>query len=136
MPKPGDEMGEIGMLNFFLSTLGGMARGKDAVSAQNDAIQTQEKHGQQNLVNSSQLPKNIWPVNGKAVLEAAGVKFLGVDQDDPLFQSVELPQGWKKVGTNHDMWSDLVDEIGKVRAAIFYKAAFYDRKAHMDVVVE
>lgn len=48
--------------------------------------------------------------------------------------NVELPDGWKKVGTNHDMHSDLVDETGKVRASIFYKAAFYDRRADMVVV--
>jgi hypothetical protein len=29
------------------------------------------------------------------------------------------------------MWSKLVDQNGSERAAIFYKAAFYDRSAHM-----
>jgi hypothetical protein len=29
------------------------------------------------------------------------------------------------------MWSQLVDAEGVPRVAIFYKAAFYDRKAHM-----
>ena len=29
------------------------------------------------------------------------------------------------------MWSSVVDELGRERAAVFYKAAFYDRRAHM-----
>jgi hypothetical protein len=31
------------------------------------------------------------------------------------------------------MWSYLVDEKGRERAAIFYKAAFYDRDAHISI---
>lgn len=31
------------------------------------------------------------------------------------------------------MWSDLVDDKGRKRAGIFYKAAFYDRSAHIGV---
>lgn len=136
MPKPSDEMREKGVLNIFVDTLGGMTQGISAVDASSDAVVAQEKRGQENLVNSSQLPVSIRPANGKTVLEAAGVKFLGVDRDEDLFQNVELPDGWKKVGTSHDMHSDLVDETGKVRASIFYKAAFYDRRANMTVVMD
>ncbi len=32
------------------------------------------------------------------------------------------------------MWSDLLDEKGRKRGAIFYKAAFYDRRADMHLV--
>src|SRR6185436_8068032 len=35
----------------------------------------------------------------------------------------------KKIATDHSMYTDLVDDKGRVRASIFYKAAFYDRKA-------
>ena len=31
------------------------------------------------------------------------------------------------------MWSDLVDDKGRKRTSIFYKAAFYDRSAHIGV---
>ena len=51
-----------------------------------------------------------------------------------MFQEVILPAGWKKVRTDHSMWSKLVDDKGRERASIFYKAAFYDRSAHMNLV--
>lgn len=67
----------------------------------------------------------------RETLETAGVKFGEVVEGDSLFQYVELPVGWKKQGTDHDMWSSLHDENGKEVATIFYKAAFYDRRAHL-----
>ncbi len=100
----------------------------------NDALEFQEAQGQRELVNSTTLPTDMGRVskyNAKAILEAAGVKFGSVVKGDPMFQYVELPAGWKKVPTDHSMWSNLVDDKGRVRAAIFYKAAFYDRSAHM-----
>ncbi len=96
-------------------------------------VENEEKSGQASLVESDTLPTDISPANGKAILETAGVKFLGVVDGDALFQHVELPQGWKKVATDNPMRSKLVDDKGLVRAAIFYKAAFYDRRADMDL---
>jgi len=95
------------------------------------AILGQEADGQKSFVSSTTLPTDMR--EAKAVLEAAGVKFLGVVEDDPMFQYVELPNGWKKVATSHSMYSDLVDDKGRKRAGIFYKAAFYDRSAHLSV---
>lgn len=100
-----------------------------------DAIVASEKAGQSELVNSDVLPTEM-SRDDRALLEAAGVKFGEVVKDDPLFQYVELPNGWKKVPTTHDMWSDLLDAHGRKRAAIFYKAAFYDRRAHLSVTFE
>lgn len=59
------------------------------------------------------------------------MKFGDKVHGDEMFQYVELPAGWKKVPTGHSMWSKLVDDKGRERAAIFYKAAFYDRSAHL-----
>lgn len=97
-----------------------------------EGILSQESDGQKSFVNSETLPTDMQG-DAKTVLEAAGVKFLGVIEDDPSFQYVELPDGWKKVATGHSMWSDLVDDRGRKRAGIFYKAAFYDRSAHIGV---
>ena len=58
-----------------------------------------------------------------------GIVF-GEDVDD-LFVSCVLPEGWSKRPTDHSMWSDLVDNKDRVRARIFYKAAFYDRRAYL-----
>ena len=50
---------------------------------------------------------------------------------DDLFIEAKFPQGWRKQATDHAMWSHLLDDKGRKRASIFYKAAFYDRKAHI-----
>lgn len=92
------------------------------------SILTQESRGQEELVNSEQLPTEI---DGKEKLEALGVVFGEPLEDDPLFCNAQLPYGWKKRPTDHSMWSELVDASGNVVAGIFYKAAFYDRRAFM-----
>lgn len=97
------------------------------------AIEAQEKRGQSQLVSSDVLPAKC-DATSLATLEAAGVVFGEPVEGDPLFRHAILPAGWKKVATDHDMWSDLVDAAGVVRAEIFYKAAFYDRSAFMRAV--
>lgn len=94
------------------------------------AIEAQEAQGQRDLVANTQLPVDCTP-DFKAKLEAAGVIFGAKTPGDPLFCMATLPKGWKKQATDHSMWSDLVDDKGKKVAAIFYKAAFYDRSAFM-----
>lgn len=99
----------------------------------NKAILRQESQGQRSFVGSDTLPTKFCRDGSfeKTVLEAAGVKFLGIVDSDPMFQYVELPNGWRKEATDHSMWSKLLDDKGRERAAIFYKAAFYDRSAHI-----
>lgn len=90
-------------------------------------IEAQEARGQETFVQSQTLPKEC----PKEQLESLGFKF-GDDFDD-IFVSVEFPEGWDKVATEHSMHSDLIDEKGRKRGSIFYKAAFYDRSAHMSL---
>lgn len=95
-----------------------------------DIIPQQEAKGQQDFVNSTTLPKNIR--NGsKEQLEEMGIVF-GEDVDD-LFVEVQLPEGWKREATDHDMWNKLVNKKGEEQAMIFYKAAFYDRDAFISI---
>ncbi|HUC01359.1 MAG TPA: hypothetical protein VMA75_00440 [Candidatus Paceibacterota bacterium] len=104
------------------------------VVGSSNAIELQVSQGQRELVNSTTLPTQMGgcrDYDTKKILEAAGVKFGEVVEDDDLFQYVELPAGWKKVSTDHSMHSNLVDDKGRVRARIFYKAAFYDRRADL-----
>jgi hypothetical protein len=119
--KP-DIFGESG-LNVFVDALGGGNTG-------GKAIENQESRGQQQFVNSEYLPKNC---NGCtwSLLEQMGIVLL--EDTDDIFYKVALPKGWKKVATDHSMWSNLVDNKGRVRAHIFYKAAFYDRSAHISL---
>lgn len=93
-----------------------------------DAILRQESRGQENFVKSETLPRKYYD---QSLLEGWGIVF-GEAADD-LFVYVTLPDGWIKRPTDHSMWSELVDGEGKVRATIFYKAAFYDRDAFMNI---
>lgn len=91
------------------------------------AIERQEADGQRQFTQSDTLP-----TRGLAdIATSVGIRILGPVPDDKLFTRVHLPAGWTKRATNHSMWSDLLDELGRIRASIFYKAAFYDRSAHI-----
>lgn len=98
------------------------------IAATPGGIEAQEKAGQAITNAQETLPKEC----PRAELEKLGFVF-GEDYDE-LFVNVKFPEGWKKQATDHPMWSDLVDPSGKKRAAIFYKAAFYDRRADMHMV--
>jgi hypothetical protein len=101
-----------------------------------DAVDMVTKVGQNSLINNTSLPIDIrcWGnYNGKEILESAGLKFLGIVQGSSLLQSVELPQDWKKERTGHPMWSNLVDDKGRVRANIFYVSQIGDSDAFMNL---
>lgn len=93
-------------------------------------IERQEAEGQRAMVANSHLPKEMRGAT-RDQLEAKGFIF-GADVDD-LFVAVTLPAGWQIKATSHSMHSDLLDGAGRVRAGIFYKAAFYDRKASLSM---
>jgi len=98
-------------------------------------IERQEKQGQTDQSFRETLPKD-GTVNGihgrpspQSEWEALG--FIFREPEDDIFVNVKFPEGWKKVCSDHAMHSDLVDAKGRKRAGIFYKAAFYDRNAHV-----
>jgi hypothetical protein len=95
-------------------------------------IERQEAQGQCSFVGSDTLPTEMGR-GEKEALEKFGVKFLGPVEGDAIFQYVELPEGWKKESTDHSMWSNLIDDKGRIRGHIFYKAAFYDRSSHLNL---
>ena len=100
------------------------------VEGSSNHITNMERRGQGEFVGSDTLPTSFGHLeNGKEIMESWGITFLGVVDGDPIFQYVQLPEGWEKVPIDHDMWSKLVDDKGRERASIFYKAAFYDRRA-------
>lgn len=124
-------MTKDGALAFFAEAM---------LGGSNNAIECMEAQGQSELVRAggTRLPTELGMGHQteqiRAALESWGVKLLGPVPGDALFQQAELPAGWSIKPTDHSMWSDLVDEKGRKRAAIFYKAAFYDRKAHLRLV--
>lgn len=99
------------------------------------AIMNQEKRGQSEVVNTSILPREVYTYQDSRTTEeqyaAMGVKVVG--EYDDLFYRVELPTGWKKESTSHDMHSSVLDERGRKRIGVFYKAAFYDRRARASI---
>lgn len=104
-----------------------------------DAIEDQEVRGQKKLCDSKLLPTKMRCAFGscnsdpKKVLRSWGVEVGEQVKGDELFVECKLPDGWSIRPTEHAMWSDLVDAKGRKRGAMFYKAAFYDRKAHLDL---
>lgn len=96
-------------------------------------IERQEAQGQAALCESAQLPKDLGGWNkGDVKAEYAKHGIRVIDEADDIFFNVQLPEGWKLVPTDHSMHNDLLDEKGRRRAGIFYKAAFYDRSAHIN----
>lgn len=92
---------------------------------QSGYIEGMEAQGQRQLLAASQLP-----VNGPwGELKALGFVPGPPVPGDDLFRSVQLPEGWHREGSDHAMWSYITDERGVRRVAVFYKAAFYDRRA-------
>lgn len=92
-------------------------------------IEAQEAEGQRSFVANTNLPKKMLHGCTKEKLESMGIKF-GEEIDD-IFIEATLPDGWQKQSTDHSMWSYLLDNQSRKRATIFYKAAFYDRRAHI-----
>ena len=109
-----------------------MALLADALATGNASryIKGQERDGQRQLLVSDRLPTRL---NGgsQAEFEALGFTFGDPDPADPMFRPATLPEGWKRKGSGHAMWSYITDQHGRERVSIFYKAAFYDRDAFM-----
>lgn len=96
------------------------------------AIMAQEKRGQAEQIYADRLPLQINTRNvTRDGLETIGFKFGKIIDD--IFIEATLPPGWTKKATDHSMWSTILDDKGRERCAVFYKAAFYDRNAHLDV---
>ncbi len=65
----------------------------------------------------------------KDILEAMGFAVLG--EHDDLFFEVQPPEGWTKETEGY--WTTVMDQNGKERISQFFKGAFYDRDAFLNV---
>lgn len=100
-----------------------------------NAIETQELQGQKELLESSQLPIKVNSprgINAEEQYDLMGIKVVEKTEEDELFLTVKLPSGWKIERTDHSLWTKLVDDKGRQRGTIFYKAAFYDRDSFIN----
>jgi hypothetical protein len=93
-------------------------------------IEEQEANGQREMVHSDVIPSHGYADDD---LLALGFTLGDPVEGDPLFRQASLPEGWKRQGSDHAMHSDIVDTLGRKRVGIFYKAAFYDRRADLSV---
>ena len=143
-------------LTFLEATLLGLSGGNPS-----QAIENQEKRGQQEVVRKQMLPKYTNPIHGvpddilqagieddmdwseqNEILTRNNIAWtkeqyekMGIDildEEDDLFWSVKLPEDWEIKATKHHMWNDLYDGKGRLRGKFFYKAAFYDRDAFIN----
>ena len=97
-------------------------------------IEQQEARGQIAVVTQKLMPRYA---DGRKELANDIYKKLGIviiGEHDDILVNVKLPDGWKLEPTEHSMWSELHDKKGRKRAQMFYKAAFYDRSAYLEVM--
>lgn len=100
------------------------ATGRGLLAGMPAAIEASEKMGQIELVRSTNMPIDL----NHGLFEKAGFKF--GKRIDEVFQEADLPPGWTREATSHSMHSDILDERVRKRVSVFYKAAFYDRRAN------
>jgi hypothetical protein len=94
-------------------------------------ILAQEAQGQREVVNSTLIPTDMY--SPREEFEALGFVLGEIEAGDPMWREATLPEGWSREGSEHAMWSYIIDERGFRRCSIFYKAAFYDRSAHIGI---
>lgn len=97
------------------------------VAATPGGIEAQEKAGQTALnLKFTRLPKDGMD-RYRPILERLG--FTIGEDFDRFFVNVTAPAGWTTRPTDHSMHSYILDDQGRQRGSIFYKAAFYDERA-------
>lgn len=99
-----------------------------AMNGEKNVNEHMEAEGQQSAVKNIMMAKKMEP--SIEYWEKLGFKFEDIPGDDVLY-SATLPEGWSLKATDHSMWNEIFDEKGLKRGSMFYKASFYDRKAHM-----
>jgi hypothetical protein len=115
------------------AAIGALARGdveNFLVAATPGGIERQEAQGQRSFNETDILPKEVRGVTREQLI---GLGFVFGEDYDDIFVKAQLPPGWSKRATSHSMHTDLLDEKGRARGGVFYKAAFYDRHADMQL---
>lgn len=111
---------ELDILNYLVRLQNG----------EKNVIEHIESEGQNTTITNFLLAKEMIP--SKEEWEKLGFIFTEIPEDNILINAI-LPNGWKIKATEHSMWNDIIDENDKIRGKMFYKASFYDRRAHMNL---
>jgi hypothetical protein len=102
------------------------------VFGSSESLEMNERSGQAELVAGESLPTDTGGHDEDFL--ALGFEFGDPIDGDPLFRPAKLPPGWELRGSDHAMWSYVHDSDGVKRVGVFYKAAFYDRRADMYIL--
>lgn len=96
------------------------------------SIENLEAEGQRELVaeGGTRLPTELLGIT-EETLKSLGFILGPVVEGDPLFREGALPPGWEVEATGYIMHSEITDANSVRRGGIFYKAASYDRGAHL-----
>jgi hypothetical protein len=89
-------------------------------SSSTGRVEAQEAQGQRELIVSDTLPLEL--SGGEESWEkfrSWGFILGDVVPNDSIFRFVQLPAGWKKKGSDHDMWSYVINDTGKERLSVF-----------------
>ena len=104
---------------------------KRALKGEEKVVEHMEEEGQKDVFERIMLAKVMEPPREE--WEKLGFIFNEIAGEEVLLQAV-LPKGWKlKQNENNAMWTDILDEKGTLRGQMFYKAAFYQQMAHMEL---
>ena len=98
------------------------------MSGEKNIVEHMESEGQQYAVSNTMMAKRMRPSIEE--WENLGFRFTDIPGDSVLCEAT-MPEGWSMRATSHSMWNEIIDENGMKRGSMFYKAAFYDRSAHM-----
>jgi len=103
-------------------------------AAQPESIEASERAGGQQMLKSTVIPTEMQRFTTDDLVKF-GFIVGDVHEDDPIFRDVTLPPGWTRGDGDNDYgyWTYILDDKGRRRFAIFYKAAFYDRSAHIGI---
>jgi hypothetical protein len=127
-------MSDDDFTNRITNTAAEAAQGRiSPLAALPGMIERMEALGKTEFSRSDVLPVQMG--GQQALLEELGFVLGPQVPGDPLFRQAKLPSGWRKdEETGHAMWTSILDEQGCERAHVFYKAAFYDRRADMGLL--
>ena len=97
-------------------------------------ITRQEAAGQREMLTAAAIPTRTMGCTDQDLLDL-GFTLGPPRHGDPLFRDATLPAGWTRAAVDDTgLATYLLDPLGRPRCSVFYKAAFYDRDAHITIL--